>query len=62
MSELLTTAEVAKRYRIGEQTIRNWAKSGRIPSIRLGYNCLRFDAAAVEAALMGQSPKAVDHV
>ena len=38
----LTPAEVAKIYKVTPQAIRNWAREGKIPSIRFG-RVLRFD-------------------
>lgn len=35
MKELLTSAELAKYFKVTEQTIYNWRKEG-IPSIKIG--------------------------
>lgn len=49
MSNLLNTEEVAAIFRVGEKTVRKWAKEGRLPYIRtLGGN-YRFKADEVEA-------------
>jgi excisionase family DNA binding protein len=53
---LMTAEEVANRFRVATKTIREWARDGRLPSIRLGgpwpdSKLLRFRADAVEAAL-----------
>jgi excisionase family DNA binding protein len=38
----ITPAEVAKIYRVTPQAVRNWAREGKIPSIRFG-RITRFD-------------------
>jgi excisionase family DNA binding protein len=40
--ELLTPREVASIFRVDVATVRNWAKSGRVPAIRCSQRCLRF--------------------
>ncbi|MCK6574671.1 helix-turn-helix domain-containing protein [Myxococcota bacterium] len=45
-----TAAEVAERFRVSTETVRRWARSGRVPTFRAGL-LLRFDLAEVEAAL-----------
>lgn len=46
---LLTPAELAERFGLQEETIRRWARNGRIPFVRLGERTLRFDPDAVAA-------------
>ncbi|MFH9941336.1 helix-turn-helix domain-containing protein [Streptomyces murinus] len=47
--EYLTTAEVAKRYRTAESTVRYWKHTGYIPgSLRRGRRTL-YDAAVLDA-------------
>jgi excisionase family DNA binding protein len=39
--ELLTVREVAKLFRVTEQTVYAWVKSGKLPKpVRLGKRCL----------------------
>jgi excisionase family DNA binding protein len=48
VSKLLTTADVARIFRVEEKTVRSWARDGRLPHIRtLGGN-YRFRADEVE--------------
>ncbi len=54
MTELLTAAQLAARLKIRPSTVREWAKTGRIPEIRLSAKVRRFDSAEVEAALRRQ--------
>lgn len=51
LGQLAKPDEAAKVFRLHVVTLRRLAKSGRIPSIRLGPRLLRFDLAAVRAAL-----------
>ena len=48
---LLTVAELAQRFRVRPETIRHWARLGRVPCLRCGPRSLRFDLQAVEHAL-----------
>ncbi len=50
----LTAAEVADRFRVTAQSVRAWARAGRIPAYRVGSQ-LRFDLHEVEAALRLQA-------
>ena len=45
-----TTEEVARRFRVCGESIRRWARAGRIPAFRAGGQ-YRYDLAAVEEAL-----------
>lgn len=49
--QLLTLAELATYLRLPRLWLRDEAIAGRIPSLRIGRR-LRFDASAVEAALL----------
>ncbi len=49
-SRLLTTDELARRLHVGSAKIRDLARAGRIPSIRVG-KALRFDWREVVTAL-----------
>ena len=46
-ARLITTREMASRLGVTSDTIRKWAREGRIPCMRIGLKTLRFDAAAV---------------
>ena len=45
-----TTAQVAARFLVCPETVRRWARAGRVPSFRAG-TLLRFDLDEVEDAL-----------
>lgn len=51
MAETYTVDQLAKRLQVKPGTVRRWAKSGAIPSLRPSQRCLRFDIDAVELAL-----------
>lgn len=53
MSELLTAAEMAARLRIKPTTLQEWAREGRVPSVRITPKVIRFDADAVILSLSG---------
>jgi excisionase family DNA binding protein len=57
--ELLTADEVAKRLRLQPCTIQKWARCGRIPAIHLTSKVVRFDMAAVIAAIRNKLPESV---
>lgn len=41
-----TAEELAERYAVSEQTIRNWARDKKLePTIKVGQGCLRYSAA-----------------
>lgn len=48
---LVTTRELAAVLGVTADTIRGWARSGRIPCLRVGQKTLRFDRVAVLAAI-----------
>lgn len=48
---LVTTRELAAELGVTADTIRGWARSGRIPCMRVGQKTLRFDREAVLAAI-----------
>lgn len=56
-TELLTTQELAKRLRVSPETVRDWARRGRIPRLRLSPKAIRYSAEAVLAALSKTSAK-----
>ena len=41
--ELITATELAERLRLKPETIRLWAREGRIPALRPTAKTLRFD-------------------
>ena len=59
-SELLTPDELADRLHVRPSTVRRWAQEGRIPAVRLTPKVVRYDLAAVVAAMTdGQKPEGV---
>ena len=58
-TELLTTRELAKRLRVSPETIREWARRGCIPTLRLSPKVIRYNAEAVLAALSTTRAKGV---
>ena len=44
-----TTRQVAERFKVCDETVRRWARGGRIPAYRAGV--YRYDIDAVEEAL-----------
>lgn len=61
---LLTTSQVAQRLTDGgiptsDETVRNWAKSGRLPSTQTPSGRRWFRAEDVDAILRGESPASV---
>jgi|GEM_PF-5506128 len=51
MSQLLTPNEAAEALNTSKENLLAWARSGRIPAIRLSSRHIRFDIAAVLEAL-----------
>ena len=49
--DYVTAEELAELLRLSPGTIKQMARDGRIPSIRLSRKTLRFDVKAVAAAL-----------
>lgn len=48
---LLTTAEVAERFRVNPGTVQRWVREGRLKATRpAGSRLLRFTAEDIEAA------------
>jgi len=47
MQEWLTAEELARRLKVGPETVRTWAREKRIPAIRISPKVLRFDLEAV---------------
>lgn len=55
--ELLTTNLLAERLHISPRSVQQWAKDGRIPSVRLSVKLLRFEWQAVLDALVKKEGK-----
>lgn len=55
MSDLLTAEELADRLRVTPETVRAWARRGRIPSVRFSPKVVRFDPEAVREAVARQN-------
>ncbi|HUU92558.1 MAG TPA: helix-turn-helix domain-containing protein [Phycisphaerae bacterium] len=51
MQELLTAEELAVRLKVRPETVKAWARSGRIPVIRFSRKVLRFDIEAVSRTI-----------
>lgn len=54
--ELLTPAEVARRFRVDPKTVTRWARAGRLTSIRTPGGHRRFRKSEVHALLRGENP------
>lgn len=50
-TELLTAEEVAARLRVRPDTIRKWARAGRIPKVTVSPKVVRFCLADVLATI-----------
>jgi excisionase family DNA binding protein len=55
--KLLRTRELARRLAVGQDKVRDMAREGLIPSVRVGANGLRFDWDEVIAALRANGPQ-----
>ena len=51
MGELLTAEELAQKLKVQPTTVQEWARSGRIPSLRLSPKVVRFQLTAVIESL-----------
>jgi excisionase family DNA binding protein len=51
MGRYATTDELAARFRVTVETIRSWARRGKIPSVRVGRRPLLFDIDEVDRVL-----------
>ena len=54
-STLVKAAQIAKGYDVTPRYILQLAAEGKIPSLRLGKKCIRFDINAVSKALNNQT-------
>jgi DNA-binding transcriptional regulator YiaG len=52
IGQKLTTPQLAHRYQVTVRTVQNWRDRKRIPFIRINSRCIRYDATAVDQALM----------
>ena len=57
--EMLTAAELADRLKVKPDTVRVWARSGKIPARKLSHKVIRFSLPEVVAALESARPKEV---
>jgi len=58
LHELMTVPEVAERLRINPETVRLWARDGRLPVVPLPTRSLRFRRSDIDAILAGQTTAA----
>lgn len=56
---LLTAAELATTLKVGRRTIGAWTASRKIPALKLGRRCLRYDLQRVREALAKYEQEAV---
>ena len=54
--KLLTTRELAECLGLAPDTVRRWARTGRIPAIRVNARTIRFVLEEVENALRAGCP------
>lgn len=54
MKRFWTSEELASQLRVSVETIRTWARQGRIPCVRISQRPLLFDADEVESLLQRQ--------
>jgi excisionase family DNA binding protein len=52
--ELMTVAEVAAMFRVSDETIHRWCRSGTLPFIPMPSGLKRFRREEVEAILAGE--------
>ena len=52
MEHLLTTEQLADHLQLRPGTIRRWARSGRIPRVKLSGKVIRYNLSDVERALL----------
>jgi excisionase family DNA binding protein len=58
-STLLTAAQIAAEIQVGRRTIGAWTAARKIPAIRLGKRCVRYDLQQVREALRKFTQEAV---
>jgi excisionase family DNA binding protein len=54
-SEFLTADQLADRLHVRPRTVQEWARRGRIPTVRLSPKVVRFRWSTVLAALCGSA-------
>jgi excisionase family DNA binding protein len=54
MGELLTADELATRLKVRPNTVKEWARAGKIPRVRITPKVVRYDPDAVREALEKQ--------
>jgi len=52
MGSIITVDEVAEATQLARSTVYQWARDGRLPSIKMGA-AVRFDREAIEAWIRG---------
>lgn len=52
--ELLTAAELARQLRVQVDTVRRWAREGRIPCLRISPKVVRYERARVVDAIRAE--------
>jgi len=55
VTELLTVTQLAECLHVRPRTVQAWARSGRIPTIKLSAKVIRFDWQEVLKALRSQA-------
>lgn len=61
---MLTANELAERLGLVPDTVRAWARAGRLPCVRLGARTIRFDPEEVNRAMSeiaGRDAEGVAH-
>lgn len=59
-NELLKVGEVAKRLGVSDETVRGWAKTGKLRYVKLPSGGRRFRAVDVDAILTPVEPTVAD--
>ena len=54
MMELVTLRQAARELRVAERTLRSAARSGELPTYKLGERTLRFDRADLDQWIRGK--------
>lgn len=55
-SPYLTATEVAERFRISPESVREWARTEKVPAVRLPGGHYRFRLEDIEAIERGEQP------
>jgi len=51
MKRLATVNDVALRFGVHKETVRQWVRRGKVPVLRIGRGCIRFDLDVIEKSL-----------